>query len=184
MTEKTESGVPLTMNAEVQFKGYSDGSRTGPCITFRLADAKMLDAWRGEEGQRYRLVAVKIGDDEEPQPPRSAAAPAPGPAVARAPAAPARRERMPPLCEWAVYRCDEAMFQRWAGLKARDMGVQAWPADTDWKKPQSVAKAVILVLAEVNSRKDIDASPRAAARFRQLVLQPYSTWLQAQEQDA
>lgn len=160
---------PPTFGGEVQFAGYSDSSRSGPRITFRLADRDELAAFIGKEGKRYMLAVVEIADDE------TAATPTPTPAPK--PPAP-RRERMAPLCEWAVMRCAERPFQRWCNDMM--MAGRVPPAGREMTEEQ-YAKHVICHLCGIESRKDLDTTPHAARRLHDLVRKPYAAWLEQQK---
>jgi hypothetical protein len=156
--------VKPTFQGEVQFAAFSDSSRGGPRVTLRLADRSELDRFIGAEGKRFMAVLVEIADDETPAEPEKSA-----------PARPAvQRERMAPLCEWAVYRCAEAEFQRWAITIAAPAFGYAPPADAS---PEDQAKAVVCYVCGVSSRKMLDTDPRAAAQLHKQIRQPYSLWL-------
>jgi hypothetical protein len=155
--------VKPTFSGEVQFAGYADGSRGGPRVTLRLTDRAELEKFVGMEGRRFMAVFVEIGDDETP-------------VEEPAPAAPAvRRERMAPLCEWAVMRCGEPMFQRWAA---------GHPEAPKYRKDTAVetAKAAVLHLCGIESRKELDTSAKAASALHALVRKPYAAWLALQSE--
>lgn len=84
-----------TYKGEIQFLAYTDSSRSGPRLTFRLADRDELQAFVGCEGKRYACVLVEIGDDELP-------------VEGNAP-----KEQLGPLCKWAVMRDDDPLFLAW-----------------------------------------------------------------------
>lgn len=155
--------VKPTFSGEVQFAGYADGSRGGPRVTLRLADRAELEKFVGMEGKRFGLVMVEIQDDEtvaeEPAPAR--------PAV--------KRGRMPPLCEWAVFACQDEAFQRWAA---------GHPDAPKFRKetPAETAKAAVLFFAGVESRRDLDTDARAAQALHAMVRKPYAAWLALQSE--
>ncbi len=180
---------PPTFGGEVQFAGYSDSSRSGPRITFRLADRDELAAFIGKEGKRYMLAVVEIADDETPSPapaPRSYAdsyvdLQNPGRSsedVRREVQQRERRQRMAPLCEWAVMRCAEKPFQRWCNDMM--MAGRVPPAGREMTEEQ-YAKHVICHLCGIESRKDLDTTPHAARRLHDLVRKPYAAWLEQQQ---
>ena len=155
--------VKPTFSGEVQFAGYADGSRGGPRVTLRLTDRAELEKFVGMEGRRFMAVFVEIGADETP-------------VEEPAPAAPAvRRERMAPLCEWAVMRCGEPMFQRWAA---------GHPEAPKYRKDTAVetAKAAVLHLCGIESRKELDTSAKAASALHALVRKPYAAGLALQSE--
>jgi hypothetical protein len=170
--------VKPTFQGEVQFAGYADGSRGGPRVTLRLADRDELDRFIGKEGKRFMAVLVEIADDETPAEP---AKPAP---VRKA----VQRERMGPLCEWAVYRCGEPVFQQWIrrqydivmggnGLGWGDVT----PTDHFGGNHAEYAAHCIKVLCEVDSRKVFDTDMAAGERFKALVMRPYAAWMKEQQ---
>ncbi len=150
----------------MQLAGFADGSRGGPRLTLRLADRSELEKFIGMEGRRFAVVMVELGDDETPT-----EEPAP---VARSAV---RRERMAPLCEWAVMRCGEPMFQRWAA---------GHPEAPKYRKDTAVetAKAAVLHLCGIGSRKELDTSAKAASALHALVRKPYAAWLASQQPEA
>ena len=157
--------VKPTFSGEMQLAGFADGSRGGPRLTLRLADRSELEKFIGMEGKRFAVVMVEINDDETP-------------AEEPAPAAPAvRRERMAPLCEWAVMRCNEEPFQRWA---AGHPNAPKYRQD----KPADTAKAAVLHFTGVESRRDLDTNDRAAKALHAMVRRPYAAWLALQSEVA
>jgi len=154
--------VKPTFQGEVQFAGYADGSRGGPRVTLRLADRDELDKFIGMEGKRFMAVLVEIADDETPAEPEK-----PAPAKERV-----QRERMGPLCEWAVYRCGEPAFKDWASHQSQAGGGQG-----KFTSMEAEARGVILALCGVTSRRELDTNPEAAKRFHERVRVPYSAWL-------
>jgi hypothetical protein len=155
--------MKAAFKGELQFVSYSDSSRGGPRVTFRLADRDELQQFIGLENKRLAAMLVEIQDDEtvaeEPAPAR--------PAV--------RRERMAPLCEWAVMRCGEAPFQRWA---AGHPDAPKYRKDT----PDETAKAAVLFLCGIESRRNLDTDARAAQALHALVRKPYAAWLALQSE--
>lgn len=158
--------VKPTFSGEFQFIAYTDSSSAGPCVRFRLSDRAELEKFVGKESRRFMAVLVEVGDDEQPVEP-VAKAPAPAPSV--------KRERMAPLCEWAVMRCAEAPFQRWAA---------GHPEAPKYRKetPAETAKAAVLHLCGVESRRDLDTDAQAAQALHSLVRKPYSAWLALQSE--
>lgn len=155
-----------TFAGEVQFAGYSDSSRGGPRVTLRLADRDDLERFIGCESKRYMAVLVEIADDETP-------APAPSPAAPKV-----QRERMAPLCEWAVMRCGERPFQDWCQQMVLDGKVLRHRHGTVSR--EEGARLVLLALCEVESRRELDTNPEAAKRLHERVRKPYAAWLAQQ----
>ena len=170
--------MKATFQGEVQFAGYADGSRGGPRVTFRLADRDELEKFIGMEGKRFMAVLVQIADDETPAEPEKTAAPRKA----------VQRERMAPLCEWAVFRCGEPVFQSWIRpVYDRLMGGNGsgWgdvTPDNDFGGNHAeYAAHCIKVLCKVESRKEFDTDMAAGERFKTLVMRPYAAWLKEQQ---
>jgi hypothetical protein len=143
---------------EAQFVRFGDGSRTGPTLTFRLADSAQLEPFRGEEGQRYELYVVKVLDtpeDEKPAPVVTAGAP-PEP---ERPALP----RGGRLAKEAGIMCGDRAFQR----QVEQDFPEEW-GDALHACEGDMAKAAALVVREVcgiDSRAELDHDAEAAERF-------------------
>lgn len=168
-----------TFSGETQFVAYTDSSRGGPRVTLRLADRDELDKFIGKEGKRFMAVLVEIADDETPAVPEK---------PARKAAAPVQRQRMGPLCEWAVYRCGEPVFQSWIRPRYdRAMGGNGsgWgdvtPMDDFGGNHAEYAAHCIKVLCNVNSRTEFDTDMAAGERFKTLVMRPYAAWMKEQQ---
>lgn len=160
-----------TFQGEVQFAGYADGSRGGPRVTLRLADRDELEKFIGMEGKRFMAVMVQIADDETPA----------------EPAAPRRAtpvKRHGPLCQWAVERCGEPVFQSWLRPqydRALGGNGSGWgdvtPMDDFGGNFAEYTAHCIKVLCKVESRKEFDTDLAAGERFKTLVMRPYAAWL-------
>ena len=161
--------VVAAFKGELQFAGWTDSSRGGPRVTFRLADRDLLERFIGCEGKRYACMLVELGDDETP------AEPAP---AATKTAAPAKRERMGPLCEWAVMRCGEDRFQQWAWAQMKAMGL---PTGIPIHE---VARLFICEACGISSRKELDTNESAARLLHVRVRRPYMAWLEKQTEVA
>lgn len=152
--------ITPTHQGEVQFVTYADSSKGGPRITLRLHDRDELQAFIGKEGKRFMVVLVEIGEDEQPVPPVTPPRPA------------AKRVRMDPLCEWAVLRCGEALFQSWIeerfGPRPPMLSATAY------------AERMIKESCGVESRKEFDANPAAAEALHAVIRRPYAEWLRRQ----
>ena len=154
--------MKAAFKGELQFVSYTDSSRGGPRVTFRLADRDELELFIGLENKRLAAVLVEIADDETP-------APAPSPAAPKV-----QRERMAPLCEWAVMRCEEPMFQQWAFQQPKTLR----PGIGLTMREQ--AKAFIYQACGIESRKELDTNHEAAKRLHERVRKPYAAWLAKQ----
>ncbi len=171
--------MKATFQGEVLFSGYGDSSRGGPRVTFRLADRDELERFVGMEGKRFACVLMEIADDETPAEPET---------PARKAAAPVKRERMGPLCEWAVFRCGEPVFQSWIRPRYdRVMGGNGsgWgdvtPQDDFGGNHAEYAAHCIKALCRVDSRKEFDTDMAAGERFKALVMRPYAAWMKEQQ---
>ena len=96
---------------------------------------------------------------------------APGTPMALAALKSAKAEPAPkggPLAQWVAMRCGEAAFQRWL----QDTFPQQWEAahgDTPAKWAASTVRAVL----GIESRKELDSAPEAAARFHAVIRKPF-----------
>lgn len=135
-----------TFSGEVQFRRWSDSSTQGVQVTFALPDSDSLEPLKGLEGKRFMAVLVQIGDDEQPVAPK--------------------RDQRGPLCREACEYCGNADFQRWAKERA----------DLTSEPNANLARDVILGFCGIESRKDLDASPVAAEKFRALIRAPFMRW--------
>ena len=150
---------------ELQFLGFRDSSRNGPCVTFALPDRKFVDNFVGMEKRRFAAVLVLIGDDELPEAPPMPSPPEPEPAKPKAPKADHS------LSKWAALRCADPEFWRWIEGTEHD---GRYPA-ADFVSIDSAQDAAEWVRqrCEVKSRAEFDAIPDAAERLRERVRAPW-----------
>jgi hypothetical protein len=139
-----------TFSGEVRFKSYADSSSSGARVTFTLDDRDHLAKFVGLEGKRYMLAIVEIGDDEKP----------------------AQKEPVGDLCRWAVQRCKEELFQRFADRLYVDQGLNL-PVFEDREK---FCREVILAVCSETSRKNFDINPYSGERFKELIMRPYQRY--------
>jgi len=161
-----EQAIKATFQGELRFVGYADSSRGGPKVTFALADRDDLAQFIGLEGARFMAVLVRILDGEQPER---------GPAAAPAPLAAASKEPVGPLCAWSVARCREVTFRRWL-LWACHPELFSDPSDVQ-DASEDEAKAALLKLCCVASRRELDTNAEAAARLHSAVRRPYLAWV-------
>lgn len=106
----------------------------------------------------------------------------------KAPAVPAQREEqkppMGPLCKWAVLRCGESSFQEWIRpVYDRVMGGdgRGWgdvtPEHDFGGSVEKYASHCVKVIAEVQSRRELDTNQAAGDYFKSAVMAPYGKWL-------
>ena len=147
---------------EVQLAGWVESHSSGAKITFWLSDSAQLDVFRGltarkanQAGQRFACVLVEINDDETlaAQIDTSALIAKPGESL---------QEVAPigPLCLLAVTLCKDPNFLAWGNFLHA-----------------AHARACILEICGMDSRKSLDTNAEAALRFHQRIRKPYNAWL-------
>lgn len=141
------SDIKPAFQGEVQFRRWSDSSTQGVQVTFALPDSEALEPLKHKAGKRFMAVLVEIGDDEQPV------------------QQPTRRDVRGPLCREACDYCAMPEFWRWL-LNERGVFVNT----------QDGAKAWILQLCDVDSRKELDSDGKAGEDFVQLIRAPFMRW--------
>lgn len=143
----------IVFSGEIRLYSWSDTSRSGPRITFDLSDPNDIEKFKlltvskgGNTGHRLAAVMVEIGDDEKPV---AQAAPKPRPGE---------------LCVMACTFCADKQFWLWCAFRPEFTG------------GEEGAKAVILEVCRITSRKHLDTEPMAADRFHKLIREPYLAW--------
>jgi hypothetical protein len=131
---------------EVQFRRYSDTSTQGQQIVFAVEDREALEPFIGKEGKRFMAVLVEIGDDEQP---------------VQQP----RKDVRGPLCREACDYCAMPSFWEW---------LLAERGKIDSSEPE--AKAWILRVCDIKSRKELDTDRQAGDDFVKLVRVPFMRW--------
>lgn len=139
-----------TFQGEIQFRRYSDTSTQGQQVVFAVQDREALESFVGMEGKRFMAVLVQIGDDEQPV--------MGNPTSENKP-----REYLGDLCYRAVQWCNDPEFQNWVSTRCNSTA----PGSSEQ------AKQFILFKCEINSRKELDTSPRAAEAFRSKIIGPW-----------
>ena len=146
--------IKPSFQGEIQFRRYSDTSTQGQQIVFAVADREALSPFIGSEGKRYMAVLVEIGDDEMPVQP------------------PPRKDTRGPLCREACDLCAMVEFQRWLN-------------EGDTPPPsEDRAKARILKVCAITSRKEIDTNEQAKAIFINAFRLPFMRYMKTQRQAA
>ena len=79
------------------------------------------------------------------------------------------------LCIMACVFCRDGAFQTWAVARCAEIKLDV-PGGPGPGMRERFAKALILNLADVTSRNDLDTDPDAAARFHDLVRKPFLAW--------
>ena len=172
MTEPTP-----TFAGEVQLRRWSESNTQGVQVTFALADSSDLEKFRGLDGKRFMAVLVQIGDDEQPVDTRNSGdVPKPGKS---------RNDREPlgDLCWRAVQWCKEPEFYEFiAPIYDRALGGQGFGTGDicvgrDVATREDFCRHAVLVLCEIQTRKELDTNPEAARKFNQLIRGPYQKHL-------
>ncbi len=147
--------VPVAFQGEVMLAGWSQTHNGGAKVTFWLSDEDDLDAFKAmtvakgkTAGQRLALVAVEIGDDEQPVSPHA-------PVVSTQ----AEKPKGGELARLAGQLCQNPDYLAFIGMESEE-----------------VAADHIRAVCEVGSRADLDHDPEAAARFHQHVRLPFVYW--------
>lgn len=168
-----QPAVP-TLSLELMLAGWRESNAGGATVTFWLPGSADLDAFRamtvrkgGKAGQRFMAALALLGDDDVPVEPPQAA-------VGQHQATPAAHElKGGPLSRLAGRWCCSEAFQQWIrpvydrhlggdGSGWGDIGrVEMEPAD--------FARHAILVLCDIDSRRELDHDAAAASRFHELV---------------
>lgn len=145
---------------ELQLLRWSETSTGGATVTFQLADVGDLNGFKdltlakkGMAGQRIGAIMVQVDDDVEQ-------APAPVPV--------APKVRPGELCIMACTFCADPLFQGWVTL-----------TDGAESQDEESAKAFILMMCGVKSRKELDTDPKATSLFHTLIRGPYMEWRNA-----
>jgi len=143
-----------TFEGEVQLAGWSESHNGGCKVTFWLSDSDDLEAFRAmtvrkgnTAGQRLACVLIEIGDDEQPVEPAKP------------------RDQRGPLCREACDLCDMREFQLWAAM----VGGYAVTSSAN-------AKEYILMVCNIESRKNLDEIQSAADRFVSNIRIPFMRW--------
>ena len=77
------------------------------------------------------------------------------------------KEKIGPLCSWAVMRCKEPEFQKF--MRKMRSGVVG-----DLDDSEESAKFYICEMIAISSRKELDKNPKAALAFRAQIMAPWS----------
>lgn len=181
-------GEVPTISIELMLLRWSESSTGGASVTFALADGADLDRFRalttakgGKAGQRFMAALALLGDDEQPveapSPRAAATAPATQPAGGGG-----NQLGDPPggaLARLAGQWCREARFQRWAReVHGRTMAAQWGAQEAASFSPAEFARQTILLLCDVDSRRELDHDEAAEDSFHERVRRPFAAWLE------
>lgn len=165
---------------ESQFAGWSDSHTGGPKITFWLPSAEHLDKFRaltarkgGTAGHRVMLAVVEIGEQEEPVPP-------PAPTKFSDGLVEGSRKhgilsepkpKIGPYCIEAIDLCRMPLFWQWASLEA---GFDV--------NSEEQAKAFIVSVLGISSRKEIDGNAEIEQAFTENIRVAFMHWQREQSE--
>ena len=151
--------APIAFQGEVMLAGWSETHNGGAKVTFWLADEGDLAAFKSmtvakgkTAGQRLAIVAVEIGDDEQP--------------VARDAVIPASGKPKGEKLSWlAVQLCKNSKFLEFAGV-SNETNAREWILD---------------MCGSISSRSDLDSDGEAAEMFHANVRKPFRDWMEARK---
>lgn len=153
-----------TIQTEVMLLSWAETSNGGAKIVLQLPDPSELEPFKAMTlakgkiaGQRLAAVFVPIDEVERPvEEPRP-------------------EHRKPgPLCQLAVMWCRDPAFLQWAGRSS--MLIESVGGDYRPMTEQE-AKAWILDLCRIGSRRELDTVESAKATFQRAIRDPYMAWL-------
>ncbi|MFY2995888.1 hypothetical protein ACOTH8_21435 [Achromobacter xylosoxidans] len=150
--------APIAFQGEVMLAGWSETHNGGAKVTFWLADEGDLAAFKSmtvakgkAAGQRLAIVAVEIGDDEQP--------------ITRNRVMEGNQElKGGELAKLAGRLCEDPDFLFWADVGNSEAAAQ-------W----------IRSLCGISSRAMLDHDLRAAAIFHQEIRKPFREWAESQK---
>lgn len=164
--------IPATYEGQALLVRWGETSTAGRTVTFQIEegpDASPLHPFKGfragKDGDRFLIMCVPIGNDEQPIseiaasrestiPPGAGIGSPPESAASSAPAASPKERRpfhMLPLATQAAIRCQDATFIAWLKL--------------DDPTPETAAE-VVRAYCGVDSRSQLSGHPIAAAKWR------------------
>jgi hypothetical protein len=193
-----------TFSGECQIVAWADSNARGPTVTFRLQSSEELEAFRGVtlakkgmSGDRFAVVAVLIHDDETldgddtlPFAPETSTAQDLVDELARTGGS---VELLPPAGEGKVYMPDAD-----GTLRAREIGESKsrfpnglaglavmWstmPDHWQWLEEEfgvpvpdeATVKDLICSICGIESRKELNTNPQAAAVYIDSIKEPYA----------
>jgi hypothetical protein len=158
--------VPTLFEGELQYVGFTDSSRAGPCLKFRLHDRDELQKFIGLDARRVAAVLVLIGDDEQPEPPPSAAKPEPE--------KPAKKRGGASLTFLAVQWCERHDFHGWL---EKHYPAAWYAAERTTDAADKCAAEVIYGICGISSRAELDVNQEAADKFSRSIRIPFNSYL-------
>lgn len=160
--------VPVAFQGEVMLAGWSQTHNGGAKVTFWLSDEDDLAAFKAmtvskgkTAGQRLALVAVEIGDDEQPVASRKQGTSG---VVSQECANAGDKTKGGELAKLAGCLCQSQDFQLWLCVESEE-----------------TAADHIRAVCEIGSRADLDHDVIAAARFHEQIRKPFRDWLESRK---
>lgn len=164
-----------TIQVETMLLGWQRSHNGGSKIILQIPDEELvhfekMTVKKGKvAGQRLAAVFVEIGPDEKPvQQPATLEQ-----AKDEAPKPEKEHHPLGALSKWAVMRCQDPAFQAWVREAFNGEWIIA-AEDQLIKDDEGKAKAVILSVCGIQSRKELDTDERAAREFNDWFRRPYA----------
>lgn len=152
----------LALHAEVQLADFGETAASGPYFKVRLPDPDELAVFRGKnranknkQGTRYIAMLIEIQDDEIPLDQGK-----------RARLEEAEEKKGGALSKNAAMLCKDPQFISY--LNNVKPG-RAWN--------EVAARAYVLSVCEIQSRRELDHNQRAAQRYTSFVKGPFLEWV-------
>jgi hypothetical protein len=151
------------IKCEVMLLSWGETHNGGAKITLQLSSPEDLEPFKSmtlkkgkTTGQRMMAVLVEIGDDEQPVP------------------ADAPKAKTGPMCMLAVLWSRDKCFHAWLleNFEGVVMGAQAIGIVDD----EQIAAWCIKKICGIESRKELDTSDFARARFDSEIRVPHAEW--------
>lgn len=149
MVEVLGEGMNPQYAGEVRVVRSSYTSKNGPTITLALHDIDELGKVASLDGKRFMVALVQIGDDEQP--------------------VEAPELKGGELAKLAGRWCSDPEFWEW--LNQFHSG--------DLVDSEKRAAELVRDICNISSRARLDHDKFAAARFNDLIREPYRAWLEA-----
>lgn len=161
--------VPVAFQGEVMLAGWSQTHNGGAKVTFWLADEGDLAAFKSMTvakgkvaGQRLALVAVEIGDDEQPV---ASSEQGTNGVVSQECANAGDKPKGEKLSWLAVQLCKNPHFWDFAGV-SNEVNARKW---------------LLTMCGNIKSRGDLDTDEEAADLFHANVRKPFREWVEARK---
>jgi hypothetical protein len=141
--------IPALYKGEAKIRRVSYSSTQGASVVFELPDMDAFNQYLGTEGKRVMLVAVLVGDDEQPVPPQRKAS------------EPRKRSAR------AFLMTQDPTFQHWVETQVRDGRISQQAADEYIKQE-----------CGIESKSELDRNEDAAHTFEDVCC-VFNHWLES-----